>query len=82
MQPTAVQSPRVMQMEKPLHSAATRKTNFLNGESGSTVRKRRKTMKKQFIIKTKMGDIVVNATSGNVRKEAEAMLKNWTSSTV
>ena len=79
MQPTAVQSPRVMQMEKPLHSAATRKTNFLNGESGSTVRKRRTTMKKQFIIKTTIGDIVVSATRGNVRKVAEAMLKEWTS---
>ena len=78
MQPTAVQSPRVMQMEKPLHSAATRKTNFLNGESGSTVRKRSITMKKQFIIKTKIGDIIVSATRGTVRKVAEATLKNWT----
>ena len=39
MQPTAVQSPRVMQMEKPLHSAATRKTKINNGESGSLARK-------------------------------------------
>ena len=36
-------------------------------------------MKKQFLIKTEIGDIVVNATSGNVRKVAEATLKNWTS---
>ena len=36
-------------------------------------------MKKQFIIKTTLGDIVVEATNGNVRKVAEAMLKNWTS---
>ena len=36
-------------------------------------------MKKQFIIKTTIGDIVVNATRGNVRKVAEAMLKDWTS---
>ena len=36
-------------------------------------------MKKEFIIKTNIGDIVVEATNGNVRKVAEAMLKNWTS---
>lgn len=36
-------------------------------------------MKKEFIIKTNIGDIVVEATSGNVRKVAEAMLTNWTS---
>ena len=36
-------------------------------------------MKQQFIIKTTIGDIVVEATRGNVRKVAEAMLKNWTS---
>lgn len=36
-------------------------------------------MKQQFIIKTKMGDIVVSATRGNIRKVAEAMLKEWTS---
>lgn len=36
-------------------------------------------MKQQFIIKTNIGDIVVEATSGNVRKVAEAMLTNWTS---
>ena len=59
MQPTAVQSPRVMQMEKPLHSAATRKTNFLNGESGSTVRKRRITMNfEQLVEKVKFYEAV------------------------
>ena len=36
-------------------------------------------MKKQFIIKTDIGDIVVEATRGNIRKVAEATLKNWTS---
>ena len=36
-------------------------------------------MKRQFLIKTDIGDIVVEATSGNVRKVAEATLKNWTS---
>ena len=36
-------------------------------------------MKQQFIIKTDIGDIVVEATSGNVRKVAEATLKKWTS---
>ena len=35
-------------------------------------------MKKQFIIKTKIGDIIVSATRGTVRKVAEATLKNWT----
>lgn len=35
-------------------------------------------MKKQFIIKTDIGDIVVEATDGNVRKVAEATLKKWT----
>lgn len=39
-------------------------------------------MKQQFVIKTTIGDIVVRATRGNVRKVAEAMLKNWTSSPV
>lgn len=39
-------------------------------------------MKQQFIIKTTIGDIVVRATRGNIRKVAEAMLKNWTSSPV
>ena len=36
-------------------------------------------MKNQFIIKTNIGDIVVEATSGTVRKVAETILKNWTS---
>ena len=36
-------------------------------------------MKKEFIIKTNIGDIVVEATNGNVRKVAEEILKNWTS---
>ena len=35
-------------------------------------------MKKQFIIKTDIGNIVVEATNGNVRKVAEAILKKWT----
>ena len=35
-------------------------------------------MKQQFIIKTTIGDIVVEATNGNVRKVAEAILKKWT----
>ena len=35
-------------------------------------------MKKEFIIKTNIGDIVVEATNGNVHKVAEATLKNWT----
>ena len=36
-------------------------------------------MKNKFIIKTNIGDIVVEATSGTVRKVAETILKNWTS---
>lgn len=36
-------------------------------------------MKKEFVIKTNIGDIVVSATRGTVRKVAEATLKNWTS---
>lgn len=36
-------------------------------------------MKNQFIIKTNIGNIIINATSGNVRQVAEATLKNWTS---
>ena len=35
-------------------------------------------MKKEFIITTNIGDIVVEATNGNVRKVAEAILKKWT----
>ena len=35
-------------------------------------------MKKQFIIKTNIGDIVVEATRGNIRKVTEAFLKKWT----
>ena len=79
MPPTAVQSPRVMQMEKPLHSAATRKTKTKQWRIGFPSQERSITMKQEFIIKTKMGDIVVRATRGNVRKVAEATLKNWTS---
>lgn len=36
-------------------------------------------MKKQFILKTEIGDIIAEATKGNIKKVAEATLKNWTS---
>lgn len=36
-------------------------------------------MKQKFIITTNIGNIIINATSGNIRKVAEATLKNWTS---
>lgn len=36
-------------------------------------------MKKQFLIKSAIGDTIVSATRGNVRKVAEATLKDWTS---
>ena len=48
-------------------------------KSDSLASKEDNTMKNQFIIKTNIGDIVVSATRGTVRKVAEAMLKNWTS---
>lgn len=35
-------------------------------------------MKKQFLIKTEIGDIIVEATQGNVKKVAETILKDWT----
>lgn len=77
MQPTAVQSPRVMQMERRYITASPAKTK--NNASRGAWQAKENVMKKQFIIKTNIGDIVVSATRGNVRKVAEAMLKNWTS---
>ena len=35
-------------------------------------------MNKQFIIKTDIGNIIVEATRGNIRKVTEAFLKKWT----
>ena len=55
------------------------KTKTKQWRIGFPSQERRNTMKNQFIIKTNIGDIVVEATSGTVRKVAETILKNWTS---